>query len=192
LIQTSRLVLTQWNIWTGYMGEGLVRRVYWDACALLGLINEEADKHSDCLAVWREAERKETIIYTSFFTWAEVFKAKCEGKSKPLSEDGDKAIEVVLSQEFIESVVVDEGIGISARRLMRRHPECKKPSDGIHLASALRLSVDEMHTYDGSDLLALDGQIMSADGRYLKICPARPKPPPPPPPAPLLEPLEKK
>lgn len=155
------------------MRESLARRVYWDSCAFLGLINNEIDKHSACLEVWNEARAGSTIIYTSFFTWAEVFKAKCEGKAKPLAEADDKNIEVVLNQPFIEAVVVDEGIGVSARRLMRAHPECKKPSDGIHLASALRLSVDEMHTYDGSDLLILNEKVMCADGRLLKICPAR-------------------
>jgi predicted nucleic acid-binding protein len=156
--------------------------VYWDAATFLGLINKEVGRHPDCLAVWREAEGKDkaTIIYTSFLTWAEVFKARAEGKAKPLTEEGDKQIEVVLGQRFIEPVVVDEGIGIAARRLMRRYPECKKPSDGIHLASALRLSVDELHTYDGSDLLNLSGKIACADGRYLIICVPKPIPKPPP------------
>ena len=166
----------------------MARRVYWDACAFLGLINKEADKHADCFAVWREAENGDTVILTSFFTYAEVFKAKCEGKGKPLDEAGDKKIEALLQQRFIQGVLVDETIGIAARRLMRRHKECRKPIDGIHLATALRLSVDEMHTYDGSDLLALDGQIACADGRYLTICRARPTPPPP---APLLDQIEK-
>lgn len=171
----------------------MARRVYWDACAFLGLINKEVDKHPDCMAVWREAERKKTVIFTSFFTWAEVYKAKCEGQAKPLSEEGDKEIEVVLSQPFIEAVVVDEGIGLSARRLMRHHQECKKPTDAVHLATALRLSVDEMHTYDGSDLLKLNSRVMCADGRLLKICVPAPAPPEEPelPPAPLLERLEK-
>jgi predicted nucleic acid-binding protein len=172
-----------------FMEAILARRVYWDACAFLGLINNEADKHADCLAVWREAEAGATIIITSFFTYAEVFKAKCEGKARPLSEEDDKKIEVILRQSFIEGVLVDEAIGIAARRLMRRHEECKKPSDSVHLATALRLSVDEMHTYDGSDLIALDGKIACADGRFLTICRARPIPPPP---APLLEALERK
>jgi predicted nucleic acid-binding protein len=173
------------------MRESLARRVYWDSCAFLGLINKEVGRHANCLAVWREAEAGDTTIYTSFFTWAEVFKARCEGKAKPLDEAGDKNIEAVLGQDFIEPVVLDEGIGIAARRLMRAHPDCKKPSDGIHLATALRLSVDEMHTYDGSDLLRLTGKLMCADGRYLAIYPARPRPPPPPAPAPLLDRLEK-
>lgn len=157
----------------------MARRVYWDACAFLGLINNEVGRHSACLAVWREAEAGETIIYTSFFTWAEVYKAKCEGKARPLDEAGDQAIEQVLGQSFIEPVVLDEGIGIAARRLMRAHESCKKASDAIHLATAMRLSVDELHTFDGSDLLGLDKKVMGADGRYLEICPVRPIPKPP-------------
>jgi predicted nucleic acid-binding protein len=121
--------------------------------------------------VWSEAEKGLTLIYTSFFTFAEVFKAKCEGPSKPLSEEEDRKIELLLRQTWIRPVVVDERIGIASRRLMRYHPECKKPSDGVHLATALALSVDEMNTYDRSDLLKLDGKINRADGKPLKICP---------------------
>lgn len=158
------------------------RRVYWDSCTFLGLINKEAGKHSDSLAVWRQAEASETLIYTSFFTFAEVFKAKCEGTAKPLAEEQDKLIEALLRQKWIRPTVVDEQIGIAARRLMRHHPECKKPSDGVHLATALALNVDEMHTYDGSDLLKLDGKINRADGKPLKICTPYVPPPPAKPP----------
>lgn len=98
-----------------------------------------------------------------------------------------RAIEDLLQQSFIQGVLVDEAIGINARRMMRRYEECKKPTDAIHLASALRLSVDEMHTYDGSDLLGLDGKILCANGRYLSICRTRPIPAPVVIPPPLLE-----
>ena len=42
-----------------------------------------------------------------------------------------------------------------------------------------RLNVDEMHTFNGSDLLGLDGKVMKADGKPLKICPPKPAPKPP-------------
>jgi hypothetical protein len=74
--------------------------------------------------------------------------------------------------------VVDEQIGVLARRLMRQHPECKKPTDAVHLATALILNVDEMHTYDGSDLLMLDGKVNRLDGQLLVI--RRPAPVAPP------------
>ncbi|MCR4268753.1 PIN domain-containing protein [Nitratireductor sp. ZSWI3] len=116
------------------------------------------------------------LIYTSFFTFAEVFKAKCEGPSKPLSEDEDKRIEALLRQKWIRPILVDERIGVLSRRLMRAHTECKKPSDGVHLATALVLNVDEMNTYDGADLLGLDGKINKSDGKPLKICRPTPSP----------------
>ena len=146
------------------------RRLYWDSCDLLGLINPDDAKHPDCRAVWEEAQRGDAILFTSFFAFAEVFKAKCEGLAKPLAEAQDKIIEALLRQRWGQPVVVDERIGTAARRLMRQHPECKKPSDAIHLATALALNVDEMHTYDRSDLLRLSEKLNRADGLPLKIC----------------------
>lgn len=165
------------------------RRVYWDSCCFLGLINQELDKHADCLAVWKEAEAGATAIYTSFFTFTEVFKAKCEGNAKPLAEADDQKIEQLLRQQWVRPLVLDERIGTAARRLMRHHAECKKPSDGVHLASALAINVDEMHTYDGSDLLGLSNRVNKADGRPLKICTPYelPKPPTPPKPRTLFD-----
>ena len=83
------------------MKGSLPRRVYWDACTFLALINQEPGKFNNCSAVWREAENKDVLIYTSFFTFAEVFKVKCADKAKPLTEDGDKTIELLLRQSFI-------------------------------------------------------------------------------------------
>jgi predicted nucleic acid-binding protein len=134
-------------------------------------------------AVWKEAETGQTVIWTSFLTFAEVFRAKCEGAAKPLREEEDRQVEQLLNQTFIRTAVVDEPIALSARRLMRQHPECKKPSDGIHVATALALNVDEMHTYDGSDLLHLTGKILRADGVYFTVSRPTPIPPPPAPPS---------
>ena len=152
--------------------------MYWDSCAFLGLINQEPGKANNCSAVWKEAEQGDVLIYTSYFTFAEVFKAKCEGQAKPLAEADDKRIEQLLGQKWIKPILLDERIGVASRRLMRYHAECKKPSDGVHLATALALSVDEMNTYDGSDLLKLDGKINCANGKPLKICPPIPRPTP--------------
>lgn len=124
----------------------MARRIYWDSCVFLALVNQEPGKVNDCRLVWREAESGDTFIYTSFITFGEVFKVKCDVSPKPLSEDGDKKIEQLLRQKWIRAVVVDERIGVATRRLMRHHSECKKPNDGFHLATALVLNVDEMHT----------------------------------------------
>lgn len=53
---------------------------------------------------------------------------------------------------------------------MRRHTECKKPTDAVHLATAILVNADEMHTYDASDLLGLSGKVARQDGEMLTIC----------------------
>jgi predicted nucleic acid-binding protein len=93
-----------------------------------------------------------------------------------LPRSKDKKIEQLFRQKWVRPTVVDGRIGIAARRLMRFHAACKKPSDALHLATALALSVDEMHTFDGSDLLPLDGKVKWADDKPLKICIPTPSP----------------
>lgn len=78
----------------------------------------------------------------------------------------------------------------SLRRLMRHHTECKKPSDAIHLATALTLNVDEMQTYDHSDLIKLDGKVLRADSKPLRICFPAPLPPAALPPRPLFDSIQ--
>lgn len=131
---------------------------------------------NDCISVWKEAENGDTRIYTSFFTFAEVFKAKCEGKLKPLSEANDIKIEILLRQSWIRPAVVDEKIGIMARRLMRTHNECKRPADAVHFSTAISLNVDEMHTFD-TELLKLDGKVNRADGKPLRVFNPKPHQP---------------
>lgn len=157
----------------------MLRRIYWDSCCFLGLINQETGKVSDCTGVWNEAASGRAIIYTSFFAFTEVIRAKCEGVIKPLPEAEDVKIEALLRQAWIRTLVVDERIALAARRLLRTHPECKKPSDGIHLATALSMNLDEMHTFDGSDLLKLSGKVQRADGKPQIICVPKQLPPPP-------------
>jgi len=152
--------------------------VYWDSCTFIGLLNREPSKVNACADVWDEAQNGHTLIYTSYLAFTEVFKVKCSTVGTALTVDQDKQIEQVLMQKWIRPVIVDERTAISARRLLRSHSECKKPADGIHLATALILNVDEMHTFDKSDLLRLNGKVLRADGKMLKIClPSASQPP---------------
>ncbi len=169
-MQRSPAVWSRLSILISFTTGASIRRLYWDSCAFLGLINSEAGKHTDCRAVWLEVERGETQIITSFFTFAEVFKAKCEGQSKPLNEANEEAVAAFFGDERILPVVVDRRTAERARKLMRLHSECKKPTDAVHLATAILLNVDEMHTYDGSDLLILSGRVARQDGEMLVIC----------------------
>jgi predicted nucleic acid-binding protein len=130
--------------------------------------------------VWEEAERGETLLLTSMLSLVEVFKAKSE-KAKPLALADDAKILEMLTQKWVERAVLDRPIAMLAREYMRKYPECKKPTDGIHLATASYLNADELHTFDSSDLLSISGTIQRRDGQPLTICVPKPLPPPPPP-----------
>lgn len=107
---------------------------------------------------------------TSFLTIAEVFKARCEGVAKPLSEEDEDKIAIFFRSDVILGVPVDRRTSELTRKLMRSHQQCAKPTDGVHLATAILLNVDELHTYDSSDLLGLSGKVARADGEMLTIC----------------------
>ena len=144
------------------------RRVYWDACAWLGLLNGESEKLAALQTVWGMASRGEVEIWTSAFCLAEVYKAKCEGGAQSLGPEGDQQLDDLFDQDFVKVVQVDTDIGRLARRLLRSQAKLKKPSDAIHLATAVHWNLDQLHTYDGSDLLGL--VVKTDSGGDLEIC----------------------
>lgn len=144
------------------------KRVYWDSCVWLRLINGEpgADR---CQSVLNRAKAGEVSIWTSSLALAEVYKFKCDGP-KALLPDQDAIFEQYIDSDFVVEVQVDHTIALMARRLCRAHPPLKKPNDGIHLASAVINNLDEFHSFDGDDLLVLAGKVMRQDGQPLLIC----------------------
>jgi len=152
-------------------------KYYWDACIWIDLITQsDPARFNRCLYVTEEAEGGRVEIWTSAFTLAEVYKKKCSGESSGIPAAKDKDFENYIEQEFVTKVQVDVDVGLLARRLLRQFPTIKKPQDAIHVATCLLNNLDELHTFDGSDLLALDGKIPRQDQRYLRIClpPERP------------------
>lgn len=147
------------------------KKVYWDACTWLSLINQQAGRAECCRYVISEARAGNIEIWTSAFTLAEVFK-KSIGDGKPLSLDESKDLEFeqYIQQDFLVVVQVDVDVGVLARRLLRKHPKLRKPADGIHLATAVLYNLDEFHTYDGDNLLVLNGEVKRQDGKPLVIC----------------------
>jgi predicted nucleic acid-binding protein len=151
-------------------------KYYWDACAWIGLIRQEPDKIDSLRYVIEMAQKGQVEIWTSAFTLAEVFKRKCAGEQVGLEPTEDTAFEDYLEQDYVQRVQVDVDVGTAARRLLRRFPQIRKPQDAVHAATAALHSVDELHTFDGDDLLPMDGLIPMQNGQKLKIC----KPPKPP------------
>ncbi|BCH10444.1 hypothetical protein MesoLj131c_47020 [Mesorhizobium sp. 131-3-5] len=162
-----------------------VPNYYWDACMWIALIQREAGRFEACQHIIERAQRGEVKIWTSAFTLAEVYKPNKE--SDILSVSNDEAFEDYIEQDFVVSVQVDMDVGVAARRLLRKHPSIRKPQDAIHIATALLNNVDELHTFDRGDMLALNEMLPRADGNRLKI--VTPQPPPHPDEGTLLEPL---
>lgn len=117
-------------------------------------------------------------LWTSAFTLAEVWKKKCDAAKVGIQEEQDRAFEDYIEQEFIKKTNVDVDVGNLARRLLRRYPGLGKPQDAVHVASCLLANIDELHTFDGTDLLKFDGLLPRLDKVKLRIC-APPQPPEP-------------
>ena len=156
------------------------RRVCWDACTWIALIQEEKiiegglDRVTRCRAVIEEAKKGKTEIALSALCLAEV----C--RNKDLKDRDPQKIAAYFEHEYLLVVSLDRTVGERARQLMMAGIPKLKPQDACHLATAVMTpDVEELHTFD-EKLLALDAKIMKSDGPPLKICwPDVGTPPPP-------------
>jgi predicted nucleic acid-binding protein len=162
-------------------------RYYWDACAWISLIQQDANRFDSLSYVVEEAKNGKVEIWTSNFTLAEVYKRPCDGNMTGLTVAEDVPFEDFILQDFVTRVQVDFDVGTLARRLLRTHPGIVKPQDGIHLATALLNNIDELHTYDRENLIGLTSMIERRDGVKLRIGPPPSRPAPP---APEKTPIE--
>ena len=143
-------------------------QVYWDACAWLGLLNGEVEKQRSLEQVWLKAQKGEVEIWTSAFCYAEVYRVKCEENWDKIDPANDQKINNMFDQDFVKIVQVDAEIGKLAKSLLRTYQKLKKPSDAIHLATAVYWDLAQFHTYDGCDLLGLE--VQTSNGGNLAIC----------------------
>lgn len=128
-------------------------RRYWDSNAFLGWLNDEKDKASDCEGVLAAAEEGKIEIVTSALTLTEVIKKKGE---KPIPRESEQKIRDFFEQPWIIVRDVDRFVAERARDLIWTHG--LKGADAIHLATALRLGLTIMDTYD-EKLIALNGKL---------------------------------
>lgn len=128
-------------------------RHYWDSNAFLGWLNDEKDKASACEGVLDAAEDGKVEIVTSALTLTEVIKKKGE---KPIPRESEQKIRDFFEQPWIIVRDVDRFVAERARDLIWTHG--LKGADAIHLATALRLGLTVMDTYD-EKLISLDGKL---------------------------------
>jgi hypothetical protein len=147
------------------------KNVYWDACAWLGLVNGEPGRQQQLEVVYGQARQGLVVIWTSTLSIVEANRLDTEvGKPKPIPPDSIKVLDDLLFQPFVNLIPVDTDVARRARKLIRETPGLSKKPDAIHLASALKWNVPVLHSYDGNDLLHLNGQFQCDDGTALAIC----------------------
>lgn len=147
--------------------------VYWDACTWIAYMDQEKsvlqkdgppeNRFAKCLDVLNRASKGKLEIVTSAFTLAEVCKNP-NIRDSPLDN-----LPGFFDRSYIVTVPVDMSIGRKAQHMQASGLVSLKPADSIHLASAIRAKVSELHTFDAK-ILALDGVIPGADGKPMKIC----------------------
>jgi predicted nucleic acid-binding protein len=144
------------------------RKIYWDACVWIALINGEAGRVERCESVIALAKNGDLQIFTSTLTLTEVYKPG--GQSVGISLQKLNAFEEFLLQDFIVEVQLDHDTAVDARNLLQQFPgKLKGCQDAIHLASARLSNCDELHTFDGRNLLPLNGTVIRIDGTPLLI-----------------------
>lgn len=141
----------------------------------IALIEDEVDRVERCESLILQARNKDVEIWTSSLTVAEVYKFKCGDDSKEMTAEKDEAFERYLQQDFVFQVQLDHDVAVTARRLLRNHPPLKKPSDGVHLATAVLNNLDVLYTFDHKNLIPLNRLVQRTDGQMLSIS----EPPPP-------------
>jgi predicted nucleic acid-binding protein len=149
------------------------QRIYWDACAWIAFIAEEKaiptksgspeNRYAMCLNFLEAARKGKYEIVTSAFTLAEVCKSP-EVVSSPIDN-----LAAFFERSYILVVPVDLSIGRRAQAMQASGLVTLKPADTVHLASAQRARVTELHTFDDK-ILALDGKVLGADGAAIKVC----------------------
>ena len=128
-----------------------VPRRLWDSCIVLGYLSGQKDIKSNCDQIIQQAQRGDLEIVVSTIVSAEV--AYLPGLS-PL--DSELKIQEFFSRNYVIMAAFDISLTKTVRRLIREHKRLK-PSDAIHIATALQWQIPIIETTD-PDLLNLSGK----------------------------------
>lgn len=129
-------------------------KVCWEASPFCAVINGEAGRSHICFALLEAARKGEVELYTSTLTLIEVFKVP----ETPSEEEAEKKIQAFFRNRWIRKQVPDWFVAIEARRLQRQFPHLDG-RDATHLATAIYVGAEYLHTYDHDDLIKCNGQI---------------------------------
>jgi len=136
-------------------------RVYWDSCVYIDCIQRHPDRGAVLDSIIKQAKHGEIVLVASALVLAEVSKLKDPNAT---AEEEAERILRFFENDFIKVRNVTRRIAEHAADMTRRHSI--KPSDAIHVATALEAKCLSLQTYDGvkgcrGKLIALDGKMGS-------------------------------
>jgi predicted nucleic acid-binding protein len=127
------------------------KRVYWDACVFLSLIEGHKDRLPTLQAILGDMDKGNVEIFTSALSITEVAFAKSEKDGKALDKSIAKKIDKLwMPQSPFRIVDVYRSITKEAKDLVRSAMAAGipiKPADAIHLTTAKRIQAD-FQSYD--------------------------------------------
>jgi predicted nucleic acid-binding protein len=129
------------------------RRVYWDSNVVLSYLNGEPDRVPIIEELFKQARAEEIELLTSSVSRVEIAFVQSEKDSSELDREAEEAIDAFWSPGSpIKTVEFYDLIAEDAKALIRRGIDqgwgSLKPMDAIHVATAQRMEVSEMHSYD--------------------------------------------
>jgi predicted nucleic acid-binding protein len=130
-----------------------IEKIYWDSCAYLGWLQEEADKVKLCKGTIERAEAGEVLIVTSALTIAEVLWLKGGPK---LPKDKLTILRKFFRRSYMRVINVNRAIAESAQDVVWANSI--KPKDAVHIATAISLKIPTLETFD-EPLLSQSGKI---------------------------------
>jgi len=127
-------------------------RVYWDSNVFLHYVNQTPDKLPAIDQLLLNARNQEVEIVTSVLTVTEVAFAAQEKKQGQLDAGTEKKIQALWTPPApVQLVEFHVLLAESARELIRSalgQGLSLKPYDAVHLATAQRMRVRKVHTYE--------------------------------------------
>jgi len=127
--------------------------VCWDATCFCAWFNKEKNRYNVCNAIIVAAKKGEIKLYTSVLTLVETVKIPNEYPT-----EAEDAISEFFRNPYLTLVALDFAVARIARDLIRRFKGLDG-RDAIHLASAIRIKAEVLHSYDHDDLLKLNSKI---------------------------------
>lgn len=129
------------------------RRVYWDSNVVLSYLNGHPGRLPTIEELFKQARADEIELLTSSVSRVEIAFIQNEKDSGELDQAAEEAIDAFWAPGSpIKTVEFYDLIGEDAKRLIRKGIEQGwgnlKPMDAIHVATAQRMKVSEMHSYD--------------------------------------------